>query len=74
MQVCTITKDMFNSCWSNNYMKFVDLECDLPFMMAGIADVIRGIGGYDDQYWNIREQQEEDVLYFMEKLYNKIYQ
>lgn len=48
MQVCTITKDMFNSCWKNNYMKFVDLECDLPFMMAGIADVIRGIGGYDD--------------------------
>lgn len=29
-------------------MKFADLECDLPFMMAGIADVIRGIGGYED--------------------------
>lgn len=57
---------------------FVDRECDLPYMVDGLALIIGKLGGIQQSDWRItvdgNEDNEdfEDIMQFMNKLSRKI--
>ncbi len=57
---------------------FVDRECDLPYMVDGLALIIGKLGGIQQSDWKITVDEDEnnedfeDIMQFMNKLSRKI--
>lgn len=57
---------------------FVDRECDLPYMVDGLALIIGKLDGIQQSDWRISVDEDEDnedfedIMHFMNKLRIKI--
>lgn len=57
---------------------FVDRDCDLPYMVDGLALIIGKLGGIQQSDWKITVDEDEtnedfeDIMHFMNKLSRKI--